>query len=550
MGRSGLIWISYHVIRSDLIFKAYEYCTVFDLEGMQRKMLLLHILAVFSVINSVISSCSLDVFHSLYQKVAVKRNALADLVANACATGIDCSYEYITLNISTLFLEYSLYDINNTDILCKQYSDFYGENGCDIGKAVPCRELNKTLDILDKAAMELEKLIQNPSLHRRPVPPHKFKDAKEIDGYFFNSMTMQPIFAGGYDLPSYSTVESDILLQLLPIGQDSHEVLLDMKLLFPSKGKLNYSEIDRIADNFDQLYSLFGLSSNLLIHCEFPDWLIESDPELKKYGGSNCKLNTDDPVVMDLWRQGLTPLVEKLKSNPAVNSYRLGNEVHFGVSYNQTAEVSEYTVAKWHQWLEDKYGDISKLNSIWNKSYASFDQIYFPVELIKKTSILLLNQSLIGSAHFYDYCRFNGDRIFDYYSNISKIIKSVDPTAKTHIKYINHELFLDYYCNGVDRIALNSNLTEWSGCDTRITTAPHTFYNISFRNLGQYALDWLTPAIAYTWMKTTTPNKPVVDLETHPISTSKYRNTSIPDNHMSAVNTFAWTCSTQVLGLD
>ena len=77
-------------------------------------------------------------------------------------------------------------------------------------------------------------------------------------------------------------------------------------------------------------------------------------------------------------------------------------------------------------------------------------------------------------------------------------------------------------------------LTNWSGCDTRIMPAPVALIKTQFRNMGQYALDWLNTAIGYTWMRSTSPNKLVVDLEIHPISIVNSRNGSVADGHMTA----------------
>lgn len=483
------------------------------------------------------SSCSRDEFELLHQKVKLKKDDLATLLDDVSRKGQDCVYEYITLNVTNLFLQFTVYDINNTDILCKAYTYQYGQKGCDIGMALPCRELNKNLDILEQSTRDLQKLSKNPSLHRRPVPRHNFRSVKQAEGYFYDSTSQQPLFSGGYDHGDYAFYygfESSIVEQLKPIGQGSDEVVVHIATLIPSEGAVNSSEIDVVVDTFDRLES-FGLTSGLVLGCNLPVWVTEKYPEVMNYGSSSCKLNTDHPVVLELWKQGLTPLIEKVKSRvpTALNSYRLGNEVFFGVMGNKTV-VSNYTLSKWHQWLTDKYENITKLNSVWKKTYKNFDQIFFPGSVNAKTHEIEPDKSLIGGIQWYDYCNFNSERIFAFYSKLVEMIKGLDPMAKTHIKYVNYHLFTYYYCNGVDRLAMN-NLTDWSGCDTRIMTAPVSYIETPFRNSQQYALDWLPAALAYTWMKTTTPTKPIVDLEVHPITTSKYRNGSIPNDHMKAV---------------
>ena len=480
-------------------------------------------------------SCSLNEFNSLYEKVSADKDVLANLVRDVESRGHDCGYEYITLNVTELFMTFTLYDINNTEVLCRAYSQQYGKEGCDQGKALPCRELNKTIDILYKATNDLKKLTQDVSLYRRPVPSHAFRSVKQVGGYFYHSTDSQPLFSGGYDHGDYAFYygfESNIAEQLVQIGQDSDEVDVHIATLIPTEETVNKSEIDRVVSTFDRLYSL-GLTSGLVLGCNLPEWVIDKYPEIRNYGSSSCKLNTDHPAVLLLWEKGLTPLIQALESHPALNSYRLGNEVFFNVMNNKTV-ISNYTTSKWHQWLIEEYTNISALNQIWKTEYTDFKQVFFPAKLNPKTNVLSPDKSLIGGPHWHDYCQFNAERILEYFTELINIIKKIHPLATTHIKYVNYHLFTYYYCNGVDRLALN-NMTDWSGCDTRIVTAPISYIEAQFRNTGQYALDWLPATIAYTWMGTTIRDKPVIDLEVHPITTSKYRNGSIPDNHMSAV---------------
>ena len=480
-------------------------------------------------------SCSLDEFNSLYQKVSMEKENLVQLVTTAESKGHSCTYEYITLNVTELFMNFTRYDINNTDALCEAYSMQYGKGGCELGKALPCRELNKTLDILESAVNDLKRLIGNSLLYRRPVPVHDFKSFRQVGGYFYHSSEDYPVFSGGYNhggYDAYTGFDSESANQLIQLGQGADEIHVNLPVLVPSEGTVNASEINRVVETLDAMYAR-GFTCGLVLGCYFPAWFIKKYPEIKHYGDSNCKIDTDHPAVLPLWDQALTPLIEKIRSHPALNSYRLGNEVFFRVMYNTTI-VSNYTVSKWQQWLMDKYKNITTLNHVWKTGYKNFDQVFFPGKIDPKTHKIEHNDSLIGSVKWYDYCTFNGDRIFKYYSNLIAIIKKTDSSAMTHTKYVNHRLFDDYYCSGIDRIALN-NITGWSGCDTRITTAPVSYIDSPFRNAGQYALDWLPTTIAYTWMRTTTPNKPVVDLELHPITTEKFRNGSLPDNHMRAV---------------
>ena len=484
------------------------------------------------------SPCQNQQFNELFASVESAYDDLEKLTQLAEGKGMECTYERITMNTTQLFLNFSSYDFTITDILCNDYRNWYGANGCALGEAVPCRELNKTLDILNRATADIKKLLSTPGLHRRPVPSHLMLGTVAKGSYLYRDGDLtKPVFPGGYDHGNYAFYygfPSDVLPQVETIGQDSEEVVAHIATLLPTPDGVNDSEVQRIVDSFDQLYQ-FGLTSGLVLMCRLPDWVVQKYPDIALYMQSSCKYNIDHPMIRTFWEQGLTALIGKLKSHPALHSFRLGNEVYFGIVGNQTA-ISTYTTEKWRTWLKNKYGDINALNAAWKSSFKNFSVVFFPK---KKDSA-----SLHGTAQWYDFCRFNADRVIDYYTWFTGLVRKLDPDTPSHVKYVNKNLFDAIMANGLDRFALNK-LTNWSGCDTRVMTAPTAEIDTPNRNPGQYALDWLT-TIGYTWMRSTASDKLVVDMEIHPISTVKTRNGSLPDNHMTAAT---WIIHLQGLSL-
>ena len=486
------------------------------------------------------SPCQQQQFNELLASVQSAYNDLEKLTQLAEGKGIECTYERITMNTTQLFLNFSSYDFNSTDVLCDAYRNWYGANGCALGEAVPCRELNQTLDILTRATADIKKLLSTPGPRRRPVPPHLMHGTVAKGSYLYRDGDLtKPVFPGGYDHGNYAFYygfPSDVVPQVKTVGQDSEEVVAHIATLLPTPDGVNGSEVQRIVDSFDQLYQ-FGVSSGLVLMCNLPDWVVQKYPDIAWYMQSSCKYNIDHPMIRTLWEQGLTALIGKLKSHPALHSFRLGNEVYFGIIGNKTA-ISTYTTEKWHTWLKNKYGDINSLNEAWKASYKNFSEVFFPNKKDKDSG------SLYGTAQWYDFCRFNADRVLDYYTWFIGLVRKLDPDTPCHVKYVNRDLFVATMASGLDRFALDK-LTNWSGCDTRIMTAPTAMIDTPNRNSGQYALDWLT-TIGYTWMRSTAPDKLVIDMEIHPISTVRQRNGSTPDNHMTAAT---WIAHLQGLSL-
>ena len=481
------------------------------------------------------STCQQEQFNNLFVSVQSAYSDLTNLTQLAEDKGIECTYERITMNVTQLFLNFSSYDFNMTDVLCRAYREQYGTKGCAEGEALPCRQLNKTVDILNKAITDINRLLNSPNLRRRAVPRHHMLGTIEKDSYLYRGGDVtKPVFPGGYDHGNYAFYygfPSNVVPQVETVGQDSEEVVAHIATLLPLPFQVNGSEVQRILDTFDRLYKS-GLTASLVLMCKIPEWLVEKYPDITRYMQSSCKYDIDHPMIRQLWQQGLTALMGKLKSHPGLNSVRLGNEVFFGILGNQTV-ISAFTTNKWHTWLQQKYGDIKTLNIAWKTSYGNFNEVFFPGKKDEKSDKLEPDPNVYGTAQWYDFCRFNADRVLDYYSWFTGLIWQLDSDTPTHVKYINEHMFNSIMDHGLDRLALNK-LTNWSGCDTRIMPAPVALIKTQFRNPGQYALDWLNSAIGYTWMKSTVPHRLVVDLEVHPISISAYRNGSVPDNHMTA----------------
>ncbi len=479
------------------------------------------------------SPCQLQHFNELLASVQSAYDDLSKLTHLAEGQGVECTYERITMNTTQLFVNFSSYDFNSTAVLCRAYGNRYGAaGGCALGEAVPCRELNKTLDILRRATADIKKMLSTPGLRRRPVPSHLMHGTVAKGSYLYRGGDLtKPVFPGGYDHGNYAFFygfPSDVVPQVKTVGQDSEEVVAHIATLLPTPDGVNDSEVQRIIDSFDRLYQ-FGLTSGLVLMCKLPQWVIEKYPDITRYMQSSCEYDIDHPMIRTLWEQGLTALIGKLKAHPALHSFRLGNEVYFGILGNKTA-ISTFTTEKWHTWLKTKYGDIKVLNEAWKSSYKDFSEVFFPKKEDK--------DSLYGTAHWYDFCRFNADRVLDYYAWFTGLVRELDPDTPSHVKFVNKELFTFPMVNGLDRFGLNK-LTNWSGCDTRIMPAPVALIKTLYRNPGQYALDWLNTAIGYTWMRSTAPDKLVVDMEIHPISTVSQRNGSTPDDHMTAATWIA-----------
>lgn len=248
---------------------------------MARRTLLSSIFLLLLVLSGVRadSTCQQEQFNNLFASVQSAYSDLANLTELAESKWLECTYERITMNVTQLFLKFSSYDFNMTSVLCEAYRKQYGAKGCAEGEALPCRQLNKTADILNKAITDIKRLLNSPNLRRRAVPRHHMLGTIEKDGYLYRDGDVtKPVFPGGYDHGNYAFYygfPSDVVPQVETVGLDSDEVVAHIATLLPLPFQVNDSEVQRILDTFDRLY-VSGLTSGLVLMCKIPEWLVEN----------------------------------------------------------------------------------------------------------------------------------------------------------------------------------------------------------------------------------------------------------------------------------
>jgi len=91
-------------------------------------------------------------------------------------------------------------------------------------------------------------------------------------------------------------------------------------------------------------------------------------------GGGLLTLNC--PEVREQARKFLTAMAERYKDHPGLWGYDVWNECN----YSPLVDYSDYTKAKFREWVKGKYGDLETLAGAWYRfSYAEWDDIEPPV---------------------------------------------------------------------------------------------------------------------------------------------------------------------------
>jgi beta-galactosidase len=236
-------------------------------------------------------------------------------------------------------------------------------------------------------------------------------------------------------------------------------------------------------------------------------------------------LDTDHPVTRDLWTSMLADTVPQFRGRRvSQGGYLLTNEPHWYTCTEgwATGPVSAKTKARFRNWLKERHGAIANLNSLWKTEFASFADVTITVPIDAK---------LRGQPVWYDWCRFNMDRITEWFGFLKQEIRRHDPSAPTHIKLIPGHLSRHSRCHGLDFEAL-VRLQDIIGCDASVVNVPHWKNEETWPE--RYACDWRGQALPLDFFRSISPGKLVFDSEWHGLSKSNVRNARMSGEYVRA----------------
>jgi beta-galactosidase len=165
--------------------------------------------------------------------------------------------------------------------------------------------------------------------------------------------------------------------------------------------------------NMKAVLQLFGQNQ---AHEFMPDSAITEEMEIHDENGEvineNCFwANVNHPAVREYFDWYFKAAITALKDHPAVFAWDVFNEAHF-------RSDDPWTVRKYQEWLQQKYGRIENLNHDWYRRYENFSQ----VRPLKRHSAYVIWSSLLPeldyekfrSVNLTDFCRFLYDTAKKY----------------------------------------------------------------------------------------------------------------------------------------
>ncbi|MAX26033.1 MAG: hypothetical protein CMJ19_16170 [Phycisphaeraceae bacterium] len=452
-------------------------------------------------------------------------------------TGVDTSYEQVTLQTVSLFADYIAYDRAHPDELADIYQRYHKQipdTPQAMAAALPDQELADCWQLLVQCRQSLGVLAAG-TVNRRTVPRWDGRQITIGDGHFVQDN--RPVFPGTLIWMPYTDANHQAfgsfkgayttLKYLAPdmTGTRASGTVLDMKSFPPEDTQF---------------------PSGLFLGHVPADWMKQQYPQIQIGARLFTKYDIDSPLIRD-WTDVLLgkAVPESLPTNP-IHLYLLANEPHWASVQGGwlSSEASEHTHAKFRIWLSMHYADIAALNASWQSAFASFDTVTIDIPI---------DGQLRGNAQWYDWCRFNMDRVTEWFTFLKSNIRQHDSTAQCTIKMLGGHMEDASRDHGLD-IEQLVNLQDFPGLDAHPSPANAVFHDPvkAARRAHPYALDWRSQTNMLDMIKSIAPDKPVYDSEWHGMGTVGWISNAMSDDFIraamwmsflhgnSAINTWYW----------
>ncbi|WP_010178017.1 T9SS type A sorting domain-containing protein [Aquimarina agarilytica] len=439
-----------------------------------------------------------------------KMEELKALITQANSQGINTRKEEMSIRVAEVYLFYANWDEKN---LKEVEADFEGQlpvipldrNANQFAKDIPDYQRNEVIAMLDERIVVLGDLINNKG--KRPESTAIIWDQLAIQGnrivqngkpIFGNEWTFKPNKAGNLNLTAYFG-------NLGGYFYDLH--LLEEK---PDGSiELNNGQKNALKNLKTGTFGAPFLGGNRLapfITQKYPD-ITDGHAEFTGY-------DIDHPQTKPLLKALFEGYVPTFKGkNMSKLGYLLANEPHWNTAGSwDIVEITKYTHAKFVTWLQKKHGNIATLNNLWNTSFANFKDASNSVTTPVPSNIQ-------GNPKWYDFMRFNQERVIEYFKFMNDEIKRLDNEAKTHIKLIPFQWSNDDRGSGLDFEAL-MEMSDVIGHDAHMDGS---------RRFGEkpwqkrYKLDWTHLTMAFDFFHSIKPNAINYNSEAHMLFNVRFR---------------------------
>lgn len=216
--------------------------------------------------------------------------------------------------------------------------------------------------------------------------------------------------------------------------------------LEPVPGDLRFDWLDRAIDTLGKagLEVILGTPT-----ATPPRWMLDRHPDMlardadgrpRKFGSRRHYCFSHEGYGAECDRI-VRLLAERYGANPYVTAWQTDNE--YGC-HDTTVSYSPAACAAFRDWLKDRYGHVSALNTawgnvFWSMEYQSFDQIELPNLTVTEPN----------PAHVLDFRRFSSDQVVAFNRRQVEILRQRSKAPLLH-NYMGRVLDFDHFAVGKD----------------------------------------------------------------------------------------------------
>ena len=214
----------------------------------------------------------------------------------------------------------------------------------------------------------------------------------------------------------------------------------------PDEGRIS---LDYFARVMDKLHAA-GIDTVFCTPTATPPiWLVHGHPErcyvnadgVTMIHGARQHASYDHPDVQAASWRIVEACAKALGRHPGLVGWQIDNEFKCHVQ----EDFSDASVARWHKWLEHRYGTIEKLNvawgaEIWSQRYQRFDQVPAP----RKTPFT--HNASLSTA----YLQFSRDTVAEFMDAQSAIIRQHSAAPITHNFSLGFAVNFERMCENLD----------------------------------------------------------------------------------------------------
>lgn len=457
-------------------------------------------------------------WETLSRQVEAKRVELVSLIGEARQKGIATDYASVSEHVISTFQLAAQHDRDHMERVRRIFETFRYYDRIDPAETeqLPLKEMKACLDVAEHAWAEL-RLQLTGDITLREAP--NFSQGKT------------ELRAGYYRLDGRTVFPSSLVWMPKTEGfmesfgrlGESYYSLGNLK----EKGTLDERVLQRAVRSLEQQGERNAAPLVFFMGHGPAGWMKREHPGILQGARHFTQYDIDSPLIRDWIKSlcaGLLPGMSRAGADrPLV--HLLANEPHFSTQrggWRADNGLSEYSLQKYRDWIAVKYRTVAALNDVYGTAYGNLDQVKVK---------LPIDPALRGGALWYDWCRFNMDRVNGWFAFLKQQVQANDlHRSPVTIKMLGFTLSTPERDHGLDMETL-TKLQDIPGADLRVAPRDAVFYGKQEAGLdpetgwvSRYAYDWVEQSMYLDFTKSLCPDKLFYDSEWHGFGAVSWRH--------------------------